>query len=86
MPQLTISSSSNDPIDQARSMAMNIPKYVHENIDFRTDTPLNIPDQYADYVWFTTPKEIIVKMMIQIEQDQQNNRIQVPFRPRPNNE
>ncbi|CAF4573187.1 unnamed protein product, partial [Rotaria sp. Silwood2] len=74
------SSSDDDPIEEAKSMANNIPKYVHENVDFRTDPPLNIPDEYKDFIWFVTPKEIIQKIIIDYEQNQKYYFKSVPFR------
>jgi hypothetical protein len=62
-------------------MAMNIPQYIYENIDFRSDMPLNIPDNYKDFIWFVTPKEIVLKILIQLEQEQQNKSIRAPFYP-----
>jgi hypothetical protein len=62
-------------------MAMNIPQYIYENIDFRSDMPLNIPDNYKDFIWFVTPKEIVLKILIQLEQEQQNKYITAPFYP-----
>jgi hypothetical protein len=67
-------------------MAMNIPKYVIENVDFRSDPPLNIPDEYQDFIWFATPKQIILKMVIEFEKNQQSHRIPVPFHPRSKNQ
>ncbi|CAF2661286.1 unnamed protein product [Rotaria sp. Silwood2] len=85
-PHLIKNSSSDDPIEEAKSMVNNIPKYVYENIDFRTDPPLNIPDEYQDFIWFVLPKEIIRKIIIQFEQNQENNCKPVIFRPKMYNE
>jgi hypothetical protein len=67
-------------------MAKDLPKFVCDNIDCRNDAALNISDKYKDFIWFVTPKEIFIKMLIQLEQEQQNNHVPVPFRPRFNNE
>jgi hypothetical protein len=84
LPLMT--SSSNDPIEQATSMANNIPKYIYESVYFRSDPPLNIPDEYQEYIWFVTPKETIRKTIIDFEQNREHNRITVPFHPRLNNQ
>ncbi|CAF4530677.1 unnamed protein product, partial [Rotaria sp. Silwood2] len=83
IPQLVTNlSSSDDPIEEAKSMANNIPKYVYENVDFRTDTPLNVPDEYRDFVWFVTPKDIIRRIVIDYEQNQDTYLKPEPFRPK----
>ncbi|CAF2896657.1 unnamed protein product [Rotaria sp. Silwood2] len=79
---ITNLSSSDDPIEEAKSMANNIPKYVYENVDFRTDPPLNVPDEYKDFIWFVTPKDIIRKMVIDYERSQEPYSRPEPFRPR----
>ncbi|CAM4755227.1 unnamed protein product [Rotaria magnacalcarata] len=75
-------SSSDDPFEQAKAISKNMPQYVYENIDFRTDTPLNIPKKYNDFIWFVTPKEIMIKLMAEFECLQQKDRAAVPFQPR----
>ncbi|CAF3915787.1 unnamed protein product [Rotaria sp. Silwood2] len=82
---ITNLSSSDDPIEEAKSMANNIPKYVYENVDFRTDPPLNVPDKYKDFIWFVTPKDIIRKMVIDYERSQESYSKPEPFRPRMDN-
>ncbi|CAF2858406.1 unnamed protein product [Rotaria sp. Silwood2] len=56
-PHLIKNSSREDPIEEAKSMANNLPKYVYEYIDFRTDLPLNITDEYQDFIWFVLPQK-----------------------------
>ncbi|CAF2661197.1 unnamed protein product [Rotaria sp. Silwood2] len=77
-----IKSSSNDPIGEAKTMANNIPNYVYENIDFKADPPLDIPDEYQDFIWFVLPKDIIRKMIIDFEQNREKNCKAAPFRPK----
>ncbi|CAF3815482.1 unnamed protein product [Rotaria sp. Silwood1] len=76
----TNSSSDDDPIEEAKSMVKNIPKYVYKNVDCRTDPPLNVPDEYKDFIWFVIPKEIIRKIVTDYEQTQENYSKSVPFR------
>ncbi|CAF2896639.1 unnamed protein product [Rotaria sp. Silwood2] len=77
--QSSINSSSDDPIEEAKSMANIIPKYVYENIDFRTDPPLNIPDAYKEFIWFVLPKEVIRKIIIDYEHNEKDNNKPLPF-------
>ncbi|CAF3474593.1 unnamed protein product [Rotaria sp. Silwood1] len=77
--QSNTNSSSDDPIEEAKLMASSIPKYVYENIDFRADPPLNVPDGYEDFIWFVLPKEVIRKIVIDFEQNQRDNYKPVPF-------
>ncbi|CAF3622165.1 unnamed protein product [Rotaria socialis] len=76
------SSSSDDPFEQAKAISKNMPQYVYENIDFRTDTQLNIPKKYEHFIWFVTPKEIMIKLMVEFECLQQKDRLAVPFQHR----
>ncbi|CAF1394188.1 unnamed protein product, partial [Rotaria sp. Silwood1] len=82
---ITNSPSDKDPIEEAKSMAKNIPKYVYENVDFRTDPPLNVPDEYKDFIWFVTPKNIILNIVFDYEQSQKNYSKPEPFRPKMDN-
>ncbi|CAF1516915.1 unnamed protein product [Rotaria sordida] len=84
IPQSIRFSSSNDPLDQAIAMANNISKYVCENIDFRNDPPLDIPEEYQDFIWFILPKQVVIKMLNVFEQHQDHNHMSIPFRPRNN--
>lgn len=77
-----IKTPSNDPIDIAKTMANNIPNYVYENIDFKSDPLLNIPDEYQDFIWFILPKDTIRKMIIDCEQKREKSCKAVPFRPK----
>ncbi|CAF3073810.1 unnamed protein product, partial [Rotaria socialis] len=81
-PPLITNISSNDPIEEARLIANKIPKYVYENIDFRNDPPLNIPDEYKDFIWFAIPKDSIRKIVNDVEQKDSKA---VPFRPNNDN-
>ncbi|CAF1394164.1 unnamed protein product [Rotaria magnacalcarata] len=81
-PPLITNISFDDPIEEARLMANNIPKYVYENIDFRNDPPLSIPDEYKDFIWFAIPKDIIRKIVTDVEQNESRS---LPFRPRGDN-
>ncbi|CAF1155130.1 unnamed protein product [Rotaria sordida] len=74
------SSSSDDPIEQAKSMANNISKYVYENVDLRMEPPINIPDEYKDLIWFVTSRDIIQKIIIDYEQNLKTYSKPVPFR------
>ncbi|CAF4664996.1 unnamed protein product, partial [Rotaria socialis] len=67
---------------EARLIANKIPKYVYENIDFRNDPPLNIPDEYKDFIWFAIPKDSIRKIVNDVEQKDSKA---VPFRPNNDN-
>jgi hypothetical protein len=49
------------------------------------DVPLNVPKKYENFIWFMTPKEAVIKLLIELEDEMQKKRIQVPFRPRYNN-
>ncbi|CAF3457396.1 unnamed protein product [Rotaria socialis] len=49
---LMINSTSNDSIEQARAIMKHITRYVCENIDLRTDPPLDIPVRYQDFIWW----------------------------------
>jgi hypothetical protein len=75
-----ITSSSDDPIEQAKSMVNNIPKYIHENVDFRHETSLNIPVEYRDFVWFIIPRQVILQIIHDYEQNGPKKR--PPFHPR----
>ncbi|CAF1010941.1 unnamed protein product [Rotaria sordida] len=81
-PHLIINPSSDDPIEEAKSIANNIPKYVYENFDSQTDPPLNIPDEYTNFVWFVIPRDIIRKMIIDFGRNKENTLQSAPFRPR----
>ncbi|CAF3719413.1 unnamed protein product [Rotaria sp. Silwood1] len=81
-PQLIRASSSRNPLEQAIAMAHNISKYIYENIDCRNDPPLNIPQEYQDLIWFILPKQVVLKMLHAFEQNQHNNLMSVPFRPK----
>ncbi|CAF4505191.1 unnamed protein product, partial [Rotaria socialis] len=81
-PPLITNISSDDPIEEARLIANKIPKYVYENNDFRNDPPLNIPDEYKDFIWFAIPIDVIRKIIIDFEQ---NGSRTVPFRPNSDN-
>ncbi|CAF1147307.1 unnamed protein product [Rotaria sordida] len=48
--KLDFSFVNYDPIEEAKSMTNNLSKYIYENIDFRTDSSLNIPDEYHDFI------------------------------------
>ncbi|CAF3497675.1 unnamed protein product, partial [Rotaria socialis] len=74
--------STNDPFNQARAISEKVPVHVYENMDFRADTPLNIPIKYKDFIWFASPKDIMVKLLIEFEEAQQRGRTKVPFKPR----
>ncbi|CAF4686857.1 unnamed protein product, partial [Rotaria sp. Silwood1] len=74
-PQLIRASSSRNPLDQAIAIAHNISKYLYANIDCRNDPPLNIPQEYQDFIWFILPKQVILKMLHAFEQNQHNNLI-----------
>lgn len=76
-----ISVSSTDPMEMSRSICLNIPKYVHDKLDFQREPPLNIPEEYEQYIWFIIPRQVIVHL----SNDQENNRsnIRAPFHPRP---
>ncbi|CAF5165066.1 unnamed protein product [Rotaria sp. Silwood1] len=73
---------TDDPFDQAKSISKKMPKHVFENIDFRTDVPLNIPKKYQDFIWFVTPKEVMLKLLVEFDREEQQDCIQVPFKPR----
>ncbi|CAF3897335.1 unnamed protein product, partial [Rotaria sp. Silwood1] len=73
---------TDDPFDQAKSISKKMPKHVFENIDFRTDVPLNIPKKYQDFIWFVTPKEVMLKLLVEFDREEQQGCIQVPFKPR----
>lgn len=81
-----ITTTSRDLIEQARSISDNIPKYVCESVDIRSEQPLNIPNEHKDLIWFVTPRQTILKIINDFEQNQQYDRIPVPFHPKPNNE
>jgi hypothetical protein len=73
-PQSSFTSSSYNPIEQAKSMAMNIPKYVYDNVDFRANPLSNIPDEHQEFIWFVTPKQIIEKILNIYEQNDKYQR------------
>ncbi|CAF1227687.1 unnamed protein product [Adineta ricciae] len=79
LPQLVVTSSSDDPLEQAKAITLNIANYVYENVDFRIDPPLNVPDEYRRYIWFVQPRDIILKMLI--DHEKQREHATVPFRP-----
>ncbi len=79
-----ITSSSDDPIEQAKSMANNIPEYIYKNADFRREPPLNIPEKYQDFVWFIIPRQVILKITNDYEQNGHKKR--PPFHPRSNDQ
>ncbi|CAF1625557.1 unnamed protein product [Rotaria magnacalcarata] len=81
-PPLTTNICSDDPIEEARLIANKIPRYVYENICYLKDTPLNIPDEYKDFIWFAIPIDVIRKIIIDFEQ---NGSRTVPFRPNSDN-
>ncbi|CAM4805081.1 unnamed protein product [Rotaria magnacalcarata] len=62
--------SCNNPFHQARAISKRMPNYVYENMNYRIDIPLNIPNKYKDFIWFVTPKEIMTKLMIEFDQKQ----------------
>ena len=72
--------SSDDPIEIAKSIANNIPKYVSENLDFQREPPLNIPEEHQNLIWFIIPRQVI----LQISNDYENNRSNnpPPFHPK----
>ncbi len=75
-----ITYSSDNPIEQAKSMANNIPRYVYEQLDFRHEPPLNIPEEYQNFIWFIIPREVIRQITNDYEQNRPNTR--PPFHPR----
>ncbi|CAF4229196.1 unnamed protein product [Rotaria magnacalcarata] len=67
------SMSSQNNLSQYHSLRM---------ISFENDTPLNIPDEYKDFIWFAIPIDVIRKIIIDFEQ---NGSRTVPFRPNSDN-
>ena len=72
--------SSDNPIEIAKSIVNNIPKYVYDNLYYQLEPPLNIPEEYLNYIWFIIPRQII----LQISNDYENNRSKnpPPFHPK----
>ncbi|CAF4151093.1 unnamed protein product, partial [Adineta steineri] len=69
-------SASDDPLEQAKSMKDNLSKHIYDSVHFPADPPLNIPTEYQDYIWFTTPIQVIRKLTRDYEDT-------IPQRPPP---
>ncbi|CAF1221940.1 unnamed protein product [Adineta steineri] len=69
-------SSSNDPLEQAKSMKDNLSRYIYDSVHFPVDPPLNIPVEYQDYIWFITPIQVIRRLTRDYEDT-------IPQRPPP---
>jgi hypothetical protein len=75
-----ITSPSDDPIEEAKSMANNIPEYIHKNVDFHREPPLNIPEEYKKFIWFIIPRQVILQIINDYEQNGPTK--SPPFHPR----
>ncbi|CAF4346976.1 unnamed protein product [Rotaria sp. Silwood2] len=81
--QSLITTNSNDPIEQAKSIVENIPEYISNHVDHIPNDPiLNVPNIYINLIWFVTPIQIIRKIADDFKQKQETERSQLPFYPR----
>ncbi|CAF3372127.1 unnamed protein product [Rotaria sp. Silwood2] len=84
--QLSLVSSSlsltGGPLQQARVMCEKMPEHVYKHLNFLTDTPLAIPQNYKDLIWFIEPKEVVLELLIELGRKQQQAHTSPPFKPR----
>ncbi|CAF2928451.1 unnamed protein product [Rotaria sp. Silwood2] len=84
--QLSLVSSSlsltGGPLQQARVMCEKMPEHVYKHLNFLTDAPLAIPQNYKDLIWFIEPKEVVLELLIELGRKQQQAHTSPPFKPR----
>ncbi len=77
-----VTTTSNNPLEQAQSIFERIPKYIYDNIDRNpTDPPLNIPEELKHLLWFVTPIQSIGKIVYEYDTNQSDNQNDVIFHP-----
>lgn len=77
------STAFNDPIGFARDLSAAIPRLVSDTIPLSSDAPLNVPERYKEYIWFITPRETTIKLLMEYESGSSVPAVPT-FRPRYN--
>lgn len=57
----------DDPLRFARDLSAEMPRLVSGTIPLSSDAPLNVPERYKKYIWFITPKETTIKLLLEYE-------------------
>ncbi|CAF1304467.1 unnamed protein product [Adineta ricciae] len=72
-----------DPFREAKLMAADAVRRAFNAIDYTSDPPLNVPDNYKHMIWFTLPIDIALMMSKQKEagEDLNANINSIPFMP-----
>lgn len=73
----------DDPIRFACDLSNAMPDLVYDKITLSSDAPLNVPEKYKQLIWFITPKETMIKLLIEHESKRAVPSV-LTFRPRYN--